>query len=71
MPAPRPLPAPLDQQPFAVADAIATGITYQRLRGKALRRPHWGVRSLTEPLAVGDAAVELAAVLLGRSPLPD
>lgn len=58
----RPLPAPLDQQPFAVADAIAQGITYQRLRVKALRRPHRGVRSSGSPETVDEAAAELAAI---------
>ena len=63
MPPARPLPTPMDQQPFSVADAIARGITYERLRVKAMRRPHWGGRSTDEPETVGEAAAELAAVL--------
>jgi len=63
MPHARPLPTPLDQRPFSVAEAIAGGITYERLRVKALRRPHWGGRSTAVPEAGDEAAAELAAVL--------
>lgn len=45
-----PLPERLQQHPFAVAEALALGVSPERLRGPDLARPFWGVRSTTLPV---------------------
>lgn len=47
-----PLPGPLSERPFAVAEAYAWGITPNRLRNDDLARPFHGVRSSAEDAGI-------------------
>lgn len=76
---PRQLPAPLRSTPFAVADALAAGVSRRRLRAADLVTPFHGVRSAIErPLAElyrprlrpGDRFSHVTALALWDAPLP-
>lgn len=55
MPRPDPLPPPLRDRPFAVAEARGLGLSPGRLRGTDLARPFHGVRAPTAPASHLDA----------------
>jgi hypothetical protein len=79
MPNPRPLPSPLNDIPFAVAEARQLGIGSGRLDGDDLTRPFYGVRSLgahplfrsyAPRLRPGDRFSHTTAAKLWGAPLP-
>lgn len=59
---PKPLPPSLGPS-FAVAEAIAAGITADRLRARDLARPFWGGRTTPPPSSLRETALALAPLL--------
>jgi very-short-patch-repair endonuclease len=60
---PHPLPPPLASRPFSTAEAVISGLTYDRLRARDLRSPHRGARTTTDAVDLRGRCDEFAPLL--------